>query len=50
MSEKKRKRQDGKYSDRPHKKTAIEGPPENVKVSIIEDGDQWTPILGVWLL
>lgn len=46
MSEKKRKRHDPKTQDGARKKVAVDGPSQNVKVSVIEDEDQWAPVLG----
>lgn len=46
MPEKKRKRQDEKHSGRPSKKVALESQSDTVKVSVIEDGVEWAPVLG----
>lgn len=48
MSEKKRKRVSQSKSERPHKKIAISSPPssDTVKVSLLPDVDEWTPLLG----
>lgn len=46
MSEKKRKRHDSKAQDGARKKIALDGPAQNVKVSVIEDEEQWAPVLG----
>ena len=46
MSEKKRKRHDERLDGRPSKKIATESPSRNIKVSVIEDGDEWVPVLG----
>ena len=46
MSEKKRKRNGERPEGRPSEKIASEGPSQNIKVSVIEDGDDWVPVLG----
>lgn len=46
MSEKKRKRYEEKSDGRASKKIASQGPSQNIKVSVIEDGDNWAPVLG----
>ncbi|KAL2036944.1 hypothetical protein N7G274_010369 [Stereocaulon virgatum] len=46
MSDKKRKRSGVASNDRPHKKIALQSPAQTVKVSVIEDGDDWTPVLA----
>ena len=46
MSEKKRKRYEEKPDGRPSKKIASQAPSQNIKVSVIEDGDNWAPVLG----
>ena len=47
MAEKKRKRYEERPDDRrPSKKVAIDALSQNVKVSVIEDGDDWVPVLG----
>ena len=46
MSEKKRKRYEEKPDGRPSKKIASQGPSQNIKVSVIEDDDNWAPVLG----
>ena len=46
MSEKKRKRHEERPDGRPSKKIAAERPSQNIKVSVIEDGDEWVPVLG----
>ncbi len=46
MSEKKRKRHEERPDGRPSKKSAREIPSQNIKVSMIEDGDEWVPVLG----
>ena len=49
MCDKKRKRHDVAFSGRPHKKAATESPPQNIQVSVIEDGDEWAPVLGAYI-
>ena len=49
MSDKKRKRPGTVSNDRPHKKVAIQSPAQNVKVSVIEDGDDSLPVLGAYV-
>ena len=49
MSDKKRKRHDAASSGRPHKKAATESPPENIQISVIENGDEWAPVLGAYI-
>ncbi|MCJ1456182.1 DNA-directed RNA polymerase I subunit rpa49 [Mycoblastus sanguinarius] len=46
MSEKKRKRTGHTPNARPHKKLAKESPHQTVKISVIEDGDHWMPVLA----
>ena len=46
MSEKKRKRHEEGPDGPPSKKFAKESPSQNIKVSVIEDGDEWLPVLG----
>ncbi len=46
MSEKKRKRHESKAQDLPRKKAAVNDLPKDIKVSVIEDGDPWAPVLG----
>ena len=50
MIENKRKRQEGEHEERPEgrpsKKVAIESPSQTIKVSVIEDCDEWVPVLG----
>ncbi len=48
MPEKKRKRNEESHDGRPNKKAAIESPAQTIKVSVIEDGEQWAPVLGTW--
>ena len=48
MSEKKRKRYDAIASGRPHKKIAPDTPPQGIKFSVIEGGQEWTPVLGAY--
>ena len=45
MSEKKRKRQNELPVDRPNKKVAQENRSKAINVSIIEDADEWRPVL-----
>ena len=49
MFDKKRKRHDAASSGRPHKKAATESPPQNIQVSVIENGDEWAPLLGAYI-
>ncbi|KAK4693686.1 DNA-directed RNA polymerase I subunit RPA49, partial [Lecanoromycetidae sp. Uapishka_2] len=49
MSERKRKRHEERQDDRPNKQAAIESLSQTIKVSVIEDGEQWVPILGLSL-
>ena len=47
MVEKKRKRpEEGSDSRIPVKKVAIERPSSTIKVSVIDSGDEWVPVLG----
>lgn len=46
MSEKKRKRHEDRPDGRPSKKIATERPSQTIKVSVIDDNDEWVPILG----
>jgi hypothetical protein len=46
MSEKKRKRQESRVHENPRKKAALDDVSPDVKVSVIEDGDPWAPVLG----
>lgn len=46
MSEKKRKRHEERPDGRPSKEIARESPSQKIKVSVIEDGDEWMPVLG----
>ena len=47
MAEKKRKRPEERSDDRrPIKKVAIESPSQTIKVSVIDNGDEWVPVLG----
>ncbi|CAD6563762.1 MAG: DNA-directed RNA polymerase I subunit rpa49 [Alectoria sarmentosa] len=46
MSEKKRKRHEEGLDGPPSKKFAKESPSQNIKVSVIEDGDEWLPVLA----
>lgn len=52
MSEKKRKRHEERPDGpdgpdgRTSKKIATETPSQNIKISVIEDGDEWVPVLG----
>ena len=46
MSEKKRKRHEERPDGRPSKKIATDRPPQNIRVSVIDDNDEWVPILG----
>ena len=47
MAEKKRKRLEERADDRrPTKKVAIESPSQTIKVSVIDNGDEWVPVLG----
>lgn len=46
MPEKKRKRHEEKPDERPSKKIAMESPSQNIKVSVIEEDDEWVPVLG----
>ena len=47
MAEKKRKRPEARSDDRrPIKKVAIEDPSQTIKVSVIDNGDEWVPVLG----
>ena len=47
MAEKKRKRPEERSDDRrPNKKVAIESPSQTIKVSVIDNGDEWVPVLG----
>lgn len=46
MSEKKRKRPEGRSDGQPSKKIARESPSQKIKVSVIEDSDEWAPVLG----
>ena len=47
MAEKKRKRLEEKPGDRrPNKKVAIESPSQAIKVSVIDNSDEWVPVLG----
>lgn len=47
MAEKKRKRLEERSDDRrPTKKAAIESPSQTIKVSVIDNGDEWVPVLG----
>lgn len=46
MPEKKRKRHEERPDGRPSKKIATESPSRNIEVSVIEDGDEWVPVLG----
>lgn len=48
MPEKKRKRNEESHDGPPNKKAAIESPAQTIKVSVIEDGEQWAPVLGTW--
>jgi len=45
MSEKKRKRT-SETVDRPGKKVAVDAPPSVVKVSVVANSDEWTPVIG----
>lgn len=46
MSEKKRKRHEEMPDKRTSKKIATVSPSQTIKVSVIEDRDEWVPILG----
>ena len=46
MSEKKRKRHEERPDGGCFKRIASENPCQNIKVSVIEDGDDWVPVLG----
>ena len=46
MSEKKRKRREERTDGRPSKRLATESPAQKISVSVIEDGDEWGPVLG----
>ena len=47
MAEKKRKRLEERSDDRRlNKKMAIESPLQTIKVSVIDNGDEWVPVLG----
>ena len=48
MSEKKRKRDSQGKAERPHKKVAIASPSnlDTVKVSVLQEVEEWTPLLG----
>ena len=46
MSEKKRKRHSELSVDRPNKKLVQESRSKAINVSIIDDGDEWRPVLG----
>ncbi len=46
MTEKKRKRHEEGPDGPPSKRIATERPPHSIKVSVIEDGDEWVPVLG----
>ena len=46
MSEKKRKRHSELPVDHPNKKLARESLSKAINVSIIEDSDEWPPVLG----
>ena len=46
MSEKKRKTHSELPVDRPNKKLAQESRSKAINVSLIEDGDEWSPVLG----
>lgn len=46
MSEQKRKRDEERPDGRPKRKVTFDIPPWPIKVSVIEDDDQWTPVLG----
>ena len=47
MAEKKRKRdEETSAGRRPSKKVAIGSPSQQIKVSVIDDGNEWMPVLG----
>lgn len=50
MPEKKRKRHEERHEERPDgrpsKKIATKSPSRNIEVSVIEDGDEWVPVLA----
>ena len=46
MSEKKRKRHSELSADRPNKKLAQESRLKAINVSLLENGDEWSPVLG----
>lgn len=46
MSEKKRKRYEERPNGRPSKRVATGSSSQNIKISLIEDGDEWVPVLG----
>lgn len=46
MTEKKRKRNEERLEGQPSKRIAIENPSQTIKVSTVEDGDGWAPVLG----
>ena len=46
MAEKKRKRHEERPDGRPSKKLVMEGQSQNIQVSVVEDDDQWVPVLG----
>ena len=47
MAEKKRKRHEERSDDRrPSKKIAIESLSQNIKISVIDEGNEWIPVLG----
>jgi len=48
MSEKKRKSNDDPINQRPQKIVATGPPANNIKVSLLEDGGEWQPVLGVY--
>ena len=47
MAERKRKRLEERSDDtRPSKKVAIESPSQDIKVSVVDEVDEWVPVLG----
>ena len=46
MAEKKRKRHEERSDGRPSKKLATESQSQNIQVSVVEDDDEWVPVLG----